>query len=59
LSTRTFGILAGVIGSAVGAWFWSRQRAALAKAAGNRNGGWDHGTVIFSNTPTAGEANVL
>jgi hypothetical protein len=59
LSTRTFGILAGVIGSAVGAWFWSRQRAALAQAAGNRNRGSDQGTVIFSNTPTAGEATGL
>ena len=28
VSKRTFGILVGVVGSAVGAWFWNRQRLA-------------------------------
>jgi hypothetical protein len=47
LRRQTYGILAGVIGSAVGAWFWSRQRTRSATAA------VDHrGTVIYHNTPT-------
>jgi hypothetical protein len=47
LNRRTYGILAGVIGSAVGAWWWTRQRTRPAIAApANR------GTVIFHNTPT-------
>jgi hypothetical protein len=47
LRRQTYGILAGVIGSAVGAWFWSRQRSrSTAAPAGHR------GTVIFHNTPT-------
>jgi hypothetical protein len=47
LKRQTYGILAGVIGSAVGAWFWSRQRSRWATAP------VDHrGTVIFHNTPT-------
>jgi hypothetical protein len=57
LRTRTFGILAGVIGSAVGAWFWSRQRAMA--AAQPRPRSRDHGTVIFHNTPTPVEGDIL
>jgi hypothetical protein len=48
MSTRTYGILAGVIGSALGAWWYSRRRTpSTGHAGGNR------GTVIFDNTPTA------
>jgi hypothetical protein len=47
VSTRTYGILAGVIGSALGAWWWSRRRSAVPSTA------VDRGTVIFDNTPTA------
>ncbi len=47
MSTRTYGILAGVIGSAIGAWFWSRRRTQGTTDA------TDRGTVIFDNTPTA------
>ena len=46
MSRRTYGILAGVIGSALGAWWYSRRRPAGAPAS-------DRGTVIFDNTPTA------
>ncbi len=51
MNKRTFGILAGVIGSAVGAWWWARQRS----AAANRylTPARERGTVIFDNTPTA------
>ena len=48
MSKRTYGILAGVIGSAVGAWWWSRQQPAVRASAD----GSDKGTVIFDNTPT-------
>jgi hypothetical protein len=47
LSRRTYGILATVIGSAVGAWWWTRQRAGSTSAERA-----DRGTVIFHNTPT-------
>jgi len=48
MSRRTYGILAGVIGSALGAWWYSRRRALV---AGRTN--TDRGRVIFDNTPTA------
>ena len=46
MTTRTYGILASVIGSALGAWWYSRRRVAN---RGNR----EQGTVIFDNTPSA------
>jgi hypothetical protein len=46
MSRRTYGILAGVIGSALGAWWYSRRRPVAAPQT-------DRGTVIFDNTPTA------
>jgi hypothetical protein len=55
VSRRTMGVLASVIGSAVGAWWWTRQRA----AARARQIGPERGTVIFDNTPTAAEGPVL
>lgn len=48
MTTRTYGILAGVLGSALGAWWYSRRRSALASTP--RAG---RGTVIYDNTPTA------
>jgi hypothetical protein len=48
MSRRTYGILAGVIGSALGAWWYSRHRTT---ASGHTNE--SRGTVIFDNTPTA------
>lgn len=46
MTGRTYGILAGVIGSALGAWWYSRRRTS-ARATTER------GTVIFDNTPAA------
>jgi hypothetical protein len=46
VSKRTYGIVAGVIGAAVGAWWWRRQRASASVAPAN-----DRGTTIFRNTP--------
>ena len=56
MSTRTFGILAGVVGSAVGAWWWSRYRMNT-RSAGNLTPAREHGTVIFDNTPRAVEGS--
>lgn len=47
MTSRTYGILAGVLGSALGAWWYSRRRAAPGRQKADR------GTVIFDNTPTA------
>ena len=47
MSRRTYGILAGIIGSALGAWWYSRRRTAMPSGAADR------GTVIYDNTPTA------
>ena len=49
MSTRTYGILAGMIGSAVGAWWYTRYRTRNTAAARDR------GTVIFDNTPAAAD----
>lgn len=48
MTTRTYGILAGVLGSALGAWWYSRRRAAFTSRSQA-----ERGTVIFDNTPTA------
>lgn len=48
MSTRTYGMLAGLIGSALGAWWYSRRQAAAPRTAPR-----ERGTVIFENTPTA------
>lgn len=47
MTNRTYGILAGVLGSALGAWWYSRRRAASLTDAPDR------GVTIYSNTPTA------
>jgi hypothetical protein len=58
VSKRTFGILAGFVGSAVGAWFWNRQRMAL-RSAQHLTPVREHGTVIFHNTPRPVEGDVI
>lgn len=47
MTNRTYGLLAGVIGSALGAWWFSRRRQASNDAHADR------GTLIYDNTPTA------
>ena len=47
MTTRTYAFLAGAIGSAITAWWWTRHQIAGGHAARQR------GTVIFDNTPTA------
>ena len=58
MSRRTLGILAGMVGSAVGAWWWARNRSAQ-QSARQMTPARDHGTVIFDNTPTVVEGGVL
>jgi hypothetical protein len=58
MSRRTLGILAGMVGSAVGAWWWARNRGAQ-QSAQQLAPARDHGTVILDNTPTAVEGGVL
>ena len=58
VTKRTFGILAGVVSSAVGAWLLNRQRIAVRnvqRLASKR----EHGTVIFHNTPKPVEGDVV
>lgn len=53
VSTRTLGILATVVGSALGAWWWTTQQRS--RATRQLLPARDHGTVIFDNTPTASD----
>lgn len=57
MTNRTLGILATAIGSAVGAWWWVRQRnlAANRRLMPRR----ERGTVIFDNTPAANPETTL
>jgi hypothetical protein len=57
VTKRTLGIFA-VVGSALGAWWLTRQR----RDAGSRAQGTateDRGTVIFDNTPTASDVDAI
>ena len=54
MNRRTWGFVATVVGSALGAWYWtSRMRNAAAHRAERLTPARDHGTVIFDNTPAA------
>ncbi|HJU76126.1 MAG TPA: hypothetical protein VJ717_20465 [Gemmatimonadaceae bacterium] len=53
MGRRTYGILAGVIGSALGAWWYNRRRARWIEADRTR------GTVIFDNTPVANDDAII
>ncbi len=51
MNKRTLGILATAIGSAIGAWYWTRLQNAAAKR--RLTPPRERGTVIFDNTPAA------
>jgi hypothetical protein len=51
MNNRTFGILAGVIGSALGAWWYTRRQSATSTET--LTAPRPRGEVIFDNTPTA------
>ena len=57
MTKQTFGLLAGVVGSAVGMWLWNRQR--LAAASRQLTPARRRGTVIFDNTPVAAPEGAL
>jgi hypothetical protein len=57
VSTRTLGILASLVGSAIGAWWVINQRRIRNSAGLTR--ARDHGTVIFDNTPSAAEIDAV
>jgi hypothetical protein len=49
---------AAVVGTALGAWWWTAQRRARANSAG-LTPTREHGTVIFHNTPTATDVDAI
>ena len=51
VTKRTFGILATVVGSAMGAWWYTSQ--VRSRNARQLSAARERGTVIFDNTPTA------
>jgi len=57
VSKRTFGILAGIVGSAIGAWYFRGRNRVAARESGAP--ARDHGTVIFDNTPTAADTDAI
>ena len=58
MTRRTIGILASVIGSAAGAWWWNRQRI-MADRAQQLTPAREQGTVIFHNTPKPVEGDII
>lgn len=56
VNKRTLGILATVVGSAVGAWWLTTHRRS--RAAGIQPAR-EHGTVIFDNTPVASDSEAI
>lgn len=58
MNRRTWGILATVVGSALGAWYLSRSRMVASRRASLPESR-DHGTVIFDNTPTASDTDAI
>ena len=51
MTKRTLGLLATVVGSAVGAWWFTTQRRS--RASRTLVPARERGTVIFDNTPTS------
>jgi hypothetical protein len=58
VTRRTYGILAGMIGTTLGAWYWSRHRTRAMRAR-HLTPARDHGELIFDNTPTAMGSDAL
>jgi hypothetical protein len=56
VSRQTLGFLVTVVGSALGAWWLASQRQA---GVSRRLPSRDHGVVIFDNTPTAVDGEVI
>jgi hypothetical protein len=56
VSKRTWGILAGLMGSALSAWFVARRNAAARRQLTPAR---EHGTVIYDNTPSAADIDAI
>lgn len=56
MNRRMLGLFA-VVGSALGAWWWTTQRRSRTLQVHTPARG--RGTVIFDNTPTASEVDAL
>lgn len=54
-TTRTIGLVASLVSSAVGAWYWIRHRRTSRSLTPAR----EHGTVILDTTPQASEQSPL
>jgi len=57
VSIRTLGLVATIVGSALGAWWWTSQRARSTRLRSLPRR--DRGSVIFDNTPTAADADAI
>ncbi|HTL45183.1 MAG TPA: hypothetical protein VL262_12655 [Vicinamibacterales bacterium] len=55
MTKRTWGILAGIAGSAFGAWYFRSRLGRRSSISADR----DRGTVIFDNTPTASDVDAI
>lgn len=56
MTKRTLGIVAGVVGSALGAWWLTAQRRGRGRMSEpSRN----RGTVIFDNTPVPTDVDAI
>jgi hypothetical protein len=51
-----FGLVA-IVGSAIGAWWWSSQRRV--RSGSGQFDRDDRGTVIYDNTPTASDVDAI
>jgi hypothetical protein len=56
MSRKTYGILVGILGSAVGAWLY-RNRLAKSSVSGTMPR--PRGEVIFDNTPVASDSTAF
>jgi hypothetical protein len=58
VNRKTYGILAGIIGSALGAWLY-RSRLMKSSYRPHAIPARERGQVIFDNTPTASDSNAI
>jgi len=56
VTKRTLGIVAGVVGSALGAWWFTTQRRGRGRASEPAR---NRGTVIFDNTPVPSDVDAI
>jgi len=57
MTRKAIGLIA-VVGSALGAWWWTSQRRVRMPQVGTHEA-HDKGTVIFDNTPTPSDVDAI